>query len=103
MKNFDPITFDPKICFEELNKFKEILDSKAELEEAKDILPFLVKFRIKQITESRNLFTTAQNLILKHTPLIRMRKIEKYFLSLNFPRAPEAGFTENTYKSQMWS
>lgn len=40
MKNFTAITFDPKICNDELIKFKDILDSKDELEEAKDILPF---------------------------------------------------------------
>lgn len=40
MKEFKSFTFDPKACRKELNEMKVHLDSKYELSERKDVLPF---------------------------------------------------------------
>lgn len=40
MKNLEEFTFNLKNCQDELKKFKDLLDSKESLEEAKDVLPF---------------------------------------------------------------
>lgn len=43
MKEFKSFTFDPKACRKELNDLKVHLDSKSELSERKDVLPFFKK------------------------------------------------------------
>ena len=40
MKDLENIKFDVKECIKQLNEFKNLLDSKEELAEGKDILPF---------------------------------------------------------------
>jgi len=40
MKEFIRVSFDPKLCREELAAFRALLDGKQELEEAADIKPF---------------------------------------------------------------
>lgn len=40
MKEFKNFKFDPKVCRKELNELKFHLDSKSELNERKDVLPF---------------------------------------------------------------